>query len=1691
VATSSEAKRLLLTHPFVSLWLNCDQGTPIALFFCVKEKKNHIKDTILTSVNQQCLMHSGLAANDTSPAVLTRSLGIFGVADISGVLPDVTLQALTSLSPNHATSSATYVLALPRGHVVRDLLDGAAVHILPTADDDDDDLGAPSEEERLLLLWGRVESYVATAACRGDLIEVVLSLSAPSCVMFLRRAVESLLGRYPTVLLTILVPKRSSAFRDKSPLAVLDTWHQAAVARLRSNGTEPRLQLRASNTITSTAPLASEEAIQSPMTSHDIASTPPSATASLAAADTPQMTPEFLCRVVEQVAQSPSRVALVAGPTGCGKSTKVPMAIIDASPMHAVWVAQPRRVAAVSLCRRIEGERGNSHDAAYVIGGGRSDSTAPSAARITFMTSGIMLQRIKSAFRDATYLKDTTVSHIILDEVHERTVEYDLLLCMLRELLRYHTSLRLVLTSATMSSGGLQLYMAQRYLQPDVSWPATTLATYQRSGAAETPLTALRRRHDCEPDAQATLATIVPVLSFHTSARRRRIVYIEEAFQTIVDAASHISREVKGSVSDAEGPGAVFHNPNPTSDTSNGIPQRYGGRDAIAHLKIPFSLTSLLLRPAHKDSLVWEARFSMTVWLIRILHYTRPVEEAILVFMGGIQQLEALELELLHNMGCTEMRVLLLHSSNDAENKALFDAPPPGHRKVLIATNIAESSLTIPDVDHVIDTCVVKDQRYLHDEDLSMLEESYCSRDSCEQRAGRTGRVRPGSVWRIITKAEFNALDEGRMPGIMQTPLTSTMLLVADANVGELDPFLAALPAPPPLRGVLAALTQLTEHYQALAPCQLRGSHLSFLQPTLKGIVLSALGLPVALGELVINGVMCGIPAVAAQAGAILASSAPLLSEDGCRLIAHMDHGTGCDVVALVELFRWWMRQAEGAHFRSDTPILDNSTSAESAILQQVQQYLRPHVLHEVRAKSRDIMRTLAGFGLASPSLLQLKRTTRWEAAEDVAPLTPSALMMCLASITLAFPNRTAMGNDIHAKHASRGRRNLYTPSHRVHLVLRGVATTADEDRIKEHLSPAACSVRIVGENRVSVDVGVERVVDVFHNVPDYSAFVVRNVRNMTWDAYRLIKCTRAERRELNIAYADSGDDVHLLSLWFVGSKAPIFIDRGSVVYPLTFDASVALPPSVVACHAVRRDNRVAYLSNLVLPGSMSVLPVVLAPILHWDGRAVDERQCLILPTLPHCHPSPRRLKQTSADLFRIVAALRESFSTCLDRVVGFYGSQEYLEAARTAGTTDCHIVDRFLLPAYQRLEKVVGRVEEDLGILLCVLMDDLPKYYAPKHVAAFVASHAHHLPSDVASRPFVAEACAVARRAVAAPPNPTVDDAPFPLSAATMSLPLPSVNEHPELLIDRSRTRQTLTMHQLRQYHDHELHRCGGVLVHGTSPSSYGGITSAMLEAGELASGRVEQHWTTQLSFPRRFAKSIPQDCTAAAIGKYIVTEIALPLSQSSAALGLIDLHADASCGLFSFYIAMSACDMLIPLRRFVLRCGASWTKEIVGRNIQLLTRHKYPNAGSMCRWHTTQNGGGLAKPSLSSPDAAVSDEMPTRYIRLIYVPPVALQSSACSEFLGADEATVADGLTSVEQRCIEELVQSLKREPPCTTFTTMDVALVVADEREDVFVKEVLRAVPGSQARRIVLHCDVAMGAPHFSLQHITVRV
>ena len=111
----------------------------------------------------------------------------------------------------------------------------------------------------------------------------------------------------------------------------------------------------------------------------------------------------------------------------------------------------------------------------------------------------------------------------------------------------------------------------------------------------------------------------------------------------------------------------------------------------------------------------------------------------------------------------------------DEEQKEVFKETPK-IRKIILATNIAESSITISNIDYVIDFCLVKQTKFDEIRNTTMLELKWCSKASCQQRKGRTGRVNDGKYFQLITKELYNQLNENQDPEILRTPLDVPIL---------------------------------------------------------------------------------------------------------------------------------------------------------------------------------------------------------------------------------------------------------------------------------------------------------------------------------------------------------------------------------------------------------------------------------------------------------------------------------------------------------------------------------------------------------------------------------------------------------------------------------------------------------------------------------------------------------------------------------------------------------------------------------------------------------------------------------------------------------------------------------------------------------------------------------------------------
>ena len=177
------------------------------------------------------------------------------------------------------------------------------------------------------------------------------------------------------------------------------------------------------------------------------------------------------------------------------------------------------------------------------------------------------------------------------------------------------------------------------------------------------------------------------------------------------------------------------------------------------------------------------------------IHITQPRGD-ILVFLTGQEEIEAAELNLqetARKLGSKvpEMVICPIYANLPSELQSkIFEPTPPKARKVVLATNIAETSLTIDGIVYVIDPGFVKENVYNARTGMESLVVTPCSRASANQRSGRAGRVAPGKCFRLYTKfAFYNELDESTMPEIQRTNLNSVVLLLMSLGITDLMDF--------------------------------------------------------------------------------------------------------------------------------------------------------------------------------------------------------------------------------------------------------------------------------------------------------------------------------------------------------------------------------------------------------------------------------------------------------------------------------------------------------------------------------------------------------------------------------------------------------------------------------------------------------------------------------------------------------------------------------------------------------------------------------------------------------------------------------------------------------------------------------------------------------------------------------------
>ena len=449
----------------------------------------------------------------------------------------------------------------------------------------------------------------------------------------------------------------------------------------------------------------------------------------------------------EEIAQviREHQVVIISGETGSGKTTQIPKICLELGRGIAGMIGhtQPRRIAARSVAERIASELGQKvgKQAGEVVGYQVrfTDEVGPTTL-VKLMTDGILLAEIQSDPMLRRY--DT----LIIDEAHERSLNIDFILGYLARLLPMRPDLKVIITSATIDS--------DRFAQHFGSWDG--------------------------PIGEGTLLQAAPVIEVSGRTFPVEIRYRPLAADTPSSYSSASTKETDAPLSPtASATGEEMH-------TGSGVEQ-------------------LVLEDAD-DPLAVEG-YGAGVEIDLETAICHAVDELcsegpgdILVFLPGERDIRDVEQALHDHLGNraprdisrsknpADIEILPLFARlSSAEQHRIFEAH--SHRRVVLATNVAETSLTVPGIRYVIDPGLARISRYSNKTKVQRLPIEEVSQASANQRSGRCGRVADGIAIRLYSAENYASRPPFTEPEILRTSLASVILQMSALGLGDVASF--------------------------------------------------------------------------------------------------------------------------------------------------------------------------------------------------------------------------------------------------------------------------------------------------------------------------------------------------------------------------------------------------------------------------------------------------------------------------------------------------------------------------------------------------------------------------------------------------------------------------------------------------------------------------------------------------------------------------------------------------------------------------------------------------------------------------------------------------------------------------------------------------------------------------------------
>ncbi len=515
---------------------------------------------------------------------------------------------------------------------------------------------------------------------------------------------------------------------------------------------------------------------------------------------------------------SRNRVTIIHGETGCGKSSKVPLMLLKdgggTDPSHVrMFISQPRRIAAQGLMERLHTFPEYKDIIGMRLGHGTKDETP--LTRVWFVTAGYLVRLL--AHHPEVFDKH---SHLVIDEVHERSVDTDVLCLLAKRLLETHPTLRLIVMSATIATEMYRDYF-------DVSQPAIFVGS----------------RH-------------FPI----------REIYVDD----IVDE--------------------LCMGPKSSKQATELIKGTQRGQELGTTLK--------------------KVQYEMAVQVTRVVGLPGS---SVLIFVSGMLDILELIDRFEKLIGGYKYLTIPIHSDLPSDEQMLaFQPAPEGTIKVVIATNAAESSVTLPDVDHVICLGQAKLIQYNPATHRSQLSSCWISKASATQRAGRTGRVRPGTVYRLYARELYEQMDDHEEGEVHRQPLDGMILNLMNMLNQAVIPIFEDMLEPPDM-------DHIDRSFLNLFLSELIDSPDDGANMTIMGNFVAAMGIDLQFGQLVGLGAQFGCLPEAICMAAVLTVpklpfriTNPIIHDDphiyndiGGKVLlshAHFDKGLYSDPLMLVQL---------------------------------------------------------------------------------------------------------------------------------------------------------------------------------------------------------------------------------------------------------------------------------------------------------------------------------------------------------------------------------------------------------------------------------------------------------------------------------------------------------------------------------------------------------------------------------------------------------------------------------------------------------------------------------------------------------------------------------------------------------------------------------------------------------------------